>query len=95
MAHCATVVQRLGLGLPKPPTRVRIPAVAPVKSANRVKSISATLHTLLIIMLEIDSSRGEGGGQMVRTSVALSVLTGKPTHLTRIRENRPDRKSVV
>ncbi len=26
---------------------------------------------------------------MVRTSVALSVLTGKPTHLTRIRENRP------
>jgi RNA 3'-phosphate cyclase len=40
-------------------------------------------------MLEIDSSRGEGGGQMVRTSVALSVLTGITTHLTRIRENRP------
>jgi RNA 3'-terminal phosphate cyclase (ATP) len=41
------------------------------------------------IMLEIDSSRGEGGGQMVRTSVALSAVTGIPTHLTRIRENRP------
>jgi RNA 3'-terminal phosphate cyclase (ATP) len=40
-------------------------------------------------MLEIDSSRGEGGGQMVRTSVALSALTGIPTRLTRIRENRP------
>ncbi len=40
-------------------------------------------------MLEIDSSRGEGGGQMVRTSVALSALTGIPTKLTRIRENRP------
>ena len=41
------------------------------------------------MMLEIDSSRGEGGGQMVRTSVALSAITGIPTHLTRIRENRP------
>ncbi len=40
-------------------------------------------------MLEIDSSRGEGGGQMVRTSVAMAALTGTPTRLTRIRENRP------
>lgn len=40
-------------------------------------------------MLEIDSSRGEGGGQMVRTSVALSAVTGITSHLTRIRENRP------
>ena len=40
-------------------------------------------------MLEIDSSRGEGGGQMVRTSVALAAITGMPTRLTRIRENRP------
>jgi RNA 3'-phosphate cyclase len=40
-------------------------------------------------MLEIDSSRGEGGGQMVRTSVALSAITGVPTKLTRIRETRP------
>lgn len=40
-------------------------------------------------MLEIDCSRGEGGGQMVRTSVAMSIVTGKSVHLTRIRENRP------
>ncbi|MDR1954802.1 MAG: RNA 3'-phosphate cyclase, partial [Candidatus Methanoplasma sp.] len=40
-------------------------------------------------MIEIDSSRGEGGGQMVRTSVALSAITGVPIRLTRIRENRP------
>ena len=40
-------------------------------------------------MLEIDGSRGEGGGQMVRTSVAMSTVTGRPLHLTRIRENRP------
>lgn len=40
-------------------------------------------------VLEIDGSRGEGGGQMVRTSVAMSTVTGVTTHLTRIRENRP------
>lgn len=40
-------------------------------------------------MIEIDGSRGEGGGQMVRTSVAMSTVTGIPVHLTRIRENRP------
>jgi RNA 3'-terminal phosphate cyclase (ATP) len=41
------------------------------------------------MVLEIDSSRGEGGGQMVRTTVALSAITGMTTKLTRIRENRP------
>lgn len=40
-------------------------------------------------MLEIDCSRGEGGGQAVRTSVAMAAITGTDTHLTRIRENRP------
>ena len=40
-------------------------------------------------MLEIDCSRGEGGGQCVRTSVAMSTVTGEEVHLTRIRENRP------
>ena len=40
-------------------------------------------------ILEIDGSRGEGGGQMVRTSVAMATVTGRVTHLTRIRENRP------
>lgn len=44
---------------------------------------------IAIRMLEIDSSRGEGGGQMVRTSVALAAVTGTPTRLTRIRETRP------
>ncbi len=40
-------------------------------------------------MLELDCSKGEGGGQMVRTSVAMAALTNTPTKLTRIRENRP------
>jgi len=38
--------------------------------------------------IEIDGSYGEGGGQILRTSVALSVITGKPVRIRRIRANR-------
>lgn len=41
-------------------------------------------------MIEIDSSYGEGGGQIIRTALALSTLTLKPFEATRIRENRPE-----
>lgn len=39
-------------------------------------------------MLEIDGSAGEGGGQVLRTSLSLSVLTGRPFRLLHIRANR-------
>ncbi len=40
-------------------------------------------------VLEIDGSYGEGGGQIVRTAVALSVMTDQPIHVRNIRANRP------
>lgn len=40
-------------------------------------------------MLTIDGSHGEGGGQILRTSLALSVVTGKPFKLINVRANRP------
>lgn len=40
-------------------------------------------------MLEIDGSFGEGGGQILRTSLALSILTETPVHIYNIRRNRP------
>ncbi len=39
-------------------------------------------------MIEIDGSVGEGGGQILRTSLALSIITGKPFHLRNVRKNR-------
>lgn len=36
----------------------------------------------------IDGSHGEGGGQILRTSLSLSVLTGRPVEIARIRAGR-------
>ena len=41
-------------------------------------------------MLSIDGSYGEGGGQILRTAVSLSVLTKKPVEISNIRANRPN-----
>src|SRR2546421_5366890 len=40
-------------------------------------------------MLELDGSFGEGGGQILRSSLALSLVTGKAFHLRNIRARRP------
>lgn len=39
-------------------------------------------------MLQIDGSRGEGGGQIVRTSLALSMLTGRAVAISNLRAKR-------
>ncbi|NIP34354.1 MAG: RNA 3'-terminal phosphate cyclase, partial [Thermoplasmata archaeon] len=38
--------------------------------------------------VHVDGSTGEGGGQVLRLSVALSAATGTPVHITDIRANR-------
>jgi RNA 3'-terminal phosphate cyclase (ATP) len=37
----------------------------------------------------IDGSHGEGGGQILRTAVALSAITGRPLTIARLRAGRP------
>jgi RNA 3'-terminal phosphate cyclase (ATP) len=39
-------------------------------------------------MLEIDGSIGEGGGQVLRSALSLSLLTGTPFHMKKIRAGR-------
>ncbi len=41
-------------------------------------------------MLHIDGSVGEGGGQIIRTAIALAAITGKEVEIANIRANRPN-----
>lgn len=39
--------------------------------------------------MKLDGSYGEGGGQILRTAVALSAVTGEPVEINNIRRTRP------
>lgn len=45
-------------------------------------------------MIDIDGSFGEGGGQILRSSLALSLLTGQPFKLRKIRANRQPKQGL-
>jgi RNA 3'-terminal phosphate cyclase (ATP) len=38
--------------------------------------------------VELDGSEGEGGGQILRSALSLSLITGRPFHMTNVRANR-------
>src|SRR2546421_339978 len=54
------------------------PASEPVAGPGSLSHMSSS-------MLEIDGSMGEGGGQVLRSSLALSLLTGRAFHLRNVR----------
>lgn len=43
----------------------------------------------LASMLDLDGSQGEGGGQILRSSLALSMVTGTPVRIRNVRARRP------
>lgn len=51
------------------------------------KDISRAARVRLEV-ISIDGSYGEGGGQIIRTSLALSLVTGRPFRIERIRARR-------
>lgn len=55
---------------------------------TRVKADDCATHSVGVTMLEIDGAYGEGGGQLVRTAVALSAITHRPVRISNIRAGR-------
>jgi RNA 3'-terminal phosphate cyclase (ATP) len=51
---------------------------------EQAKRIETTMD-----MIELDGSHGEGGGQILRTALTLSMITGIPFRIERIRAKRP------
>ena len=43
-----------------------------------------------MVIESIDGSQGEGGGQILRTAISLSAITGKPVEVVNIRSKRPN-----
>ncbi len=52
-----------------------------------ISSVAASSHGDLDRVV-LDGSRGEGGGQILRTALTLSLLTGRPFRMVKIRANR-------
>jgi RNA 3'-phosphate cyclase len=62
------------------------PTKDPIRIGIRRYLLSIILK--ILAMIEIDGSYGEGGGQIIRTSLALSCLLGVPVRIKNVRANR-------
>lgn len=61
-----------------------------MRLATSCRRCCGTNHTVTVMSarIDIDGSVGEGGGQILRSALTLSLVTGRPFHIDRIRAGR-------
>jgi RNA 3'-terminal phosphate cyclase (ATP) len=70
-----------------PPVRLSWNASIEKSQPGGASSVSATPHPSDKVVV-LDGSRGEGGGQILRTALSLSLITGRAFRMVKIRANR-------
>ncbi len=89
-----------GAGAVASPHRVIRPWQSSRAELRLMGSDSGDRHARLETV-RLDGSRGEGGGQILRTALTLSLLTGRPFRMVKVRANRekpglrPQHKTAV
>lgn len=63
---------------------MRVAQSSPSAADERWREARSVAETI-----RIDGSTGEGGGQILRTALAVAALAGRPVEIVRIREKRP------
>ena len=62
--------------------------MAPPHRSHRVEPPAEEVCDVSSRLVTLDGSKGEGGGQILRTALTLSLLTGRPFRLVKVRANR-------
>ena len=62
-------------------------------SVSMLRSVKSSasyegMAQVAMAMIEIDGARGEGGGQVLRSALAISLVTGTPFRIANIRAGR-------
>ena len=56
---------------------------------GREEAFEGVIDLIRMQAVYFDGAMGEGGGQILRSSLALSLCLGKPFRITRVRAGRP------
>jgi RNA 3'-terminal phosphate cyclase (ATP) len=70
------------------PVRSAAMSPRPPRISTESHAVSSSPRPSSEKLIVLDGSRGEGGGQILRTALTLSLVTGRPFRIAKIRANR-------
>lgn len=69
-------------------TSANLQSLLSLKTSVQCQSFKKQVSAMSTSSVQIDGSQGEGGGQIVRSSLALSIVTGRPVAIEHVRAGR-------